>query len=52
MEMSEVAKNDITGDEIKTKVNNNQPSFDKNYDQIDRSAKLVPEASKKKGDNK
>ena len=52
MEMSEVAKNDITGDEIKTKVNNNQPRFDKNYDQIDWSVKLVPEAPKKKGDNK
>ena len=45
--MSEVAKNDITGDEIKTKVNNGQTTFDKNYDQIDWSVKLEPEVPKK-----
>ena len=44
------AKNDITGDEIKTKVNTEQNKFDKNYDQIDWSVKLEPEKPKEPKD--
>jgi hypothetical protein len=50
MEMSEVSRNDITGDAIKTKVNTNQNKFDKGFDGIDWSVKLEPEKSKENKD--
>ena len=48
--MSEVSRNDITGDAIKTKVNTNQNKFDKGFDGIDWSVKLEPEKSKENKD--
>jgi len=45
--MSETARNDITGDEIKSKANSNRKNFDNNFDQIDWSVKLEPEKEKK-----
>jgi hypothetical protein len=46
--MSGVARNDITGDEIKSKVNSDQNKFDKGFDGIDWSVKWDPEKEKAK----
>ena len=50
MSIEKAARNDITGDAIKTKVNTNQNKFDKGFDGIDWSVKLEPEKSKENKD--
>jgi hypothetical protein len=48
--MSGTARNDITGDEIKSKVNSDQNKFDKGFDGIDWSVKWEPEKPKENKD--